>query len=143
MGKEIKMDKVGIFYWSGTGNTEAMARAMAEGAKAEAVSVSDATPEAAAGFEKLMLGCPSMGAEVLEEGEFEPFFAALEGGLSGKAVALFGSYGWGDGEWMREWEKRAEAAGAVLFERGLIVNEAPDEGALAGCRTFAERFAAS
>ena len=137
------MNNIGIFYWSGTGNTEAMARAMAEGAKADAVSVSEAKPEAAAQFEKLMLGCPSMGAEVLEEGDFEPFFTSLEGNLAGKSVALFGSYGWGDGEWMREWEKRVEAAGAKLFERGMIVNEAPDERALADCRAFAERFAAS
>ena len=137
------MSKIGIIYWSGTGNTEAMAKAMAEGAKAEAVNVADITPEAAAEFDKLLLGCPSMGAEVLEEGEFEPFFTALEGRLSGKRVALFGSYGWGDGEWMREWEVRVTAAGAKLFESGKIVNEAPDDGALSDCRAFAERFAAS
>ena len=137
------MSKIGIIYWSGTGNTEAMGKAMAEGAKAEAVNVADITPEAAAEFDKLLLGCPSMGAEVLEEGEFEPFFTALEGRLSGKRVALFGSYGWGDGEWMREWEVRVTAAGAKLFESGKIVNEAPDDGALSDCRAFAERFAAS
>ncbi len=137
------MSKIGIIYWSGTGNTEAMAKAMAEGAKAEAVNVADITPEAAAEFDKLLLGCPSMGAEVLEEGEFEPFFTALEGRLSGKRVALFGSYGWGDGEWMREWEVRVAAAGAKLFESGKSVNEAPDDGALSDCRAFAERFAAS
>ena len=137
------MSKIGIIYWSGTGNTEAMAKALAEGAKAEAVNVADITPEAAAEFDKLLLGCPSMGAEVLEEGEFEPFFTALEGKLSGKPVGLFGSYGWGDGEWMREWEARVTAAGAKLFESGMIVNEAPDDGALSDCRAFAERFAAS
>ncbi len=137
------MGKIGVIFWSGTGNTEAMAQAMAEGAKAEAVNVADITPDAAAEFDKLMLGCPSMGAEVLEEGEFEPFFTALEGQLSGKPVALFGSYGWGDGEWMRNWEERTTSAGAQLFESGLIVNEAPDDGALADCRAFAERFAAS
>ncbi len=137
------MGNIGIYYWSGTGNTEQMAKAMAEGAKAEAVEVSGTTSEAAAAFEKLMLGCPAMGAEVLEEEAFEPFFTALEGSLAGKAVALFGSYGWGDGEWMREWEKRVQAAGGKLFESGMMVNEAPDEDALNACRAFAERFAAS
>jgi flavodoxin I len=137
------MGRIGIIYWSGTGNTEAMAKAMAEGAKAEAVHVADITPEVAAEFDKLLLGCPSMGSEALEEGEFEPFFTALEAKLSGKPVALFGSYGWGDGEWMREWEVRVVAAGAKLFESGLTVNETPDDGALSACRAFAERFAAS
>ena len=137
------MGNIGIYYWSGTGNTEQMAKAMAEGAKAEAVEVSGTTSEAAAAFEKLMLGCPAMGAEVLEEEAFEPFFTALEGSLAGKAVALFGSYGWGDGEWMREWEKRVQAAGGKLFESGMMVNEAPDEDALNACRAFAERLAAS
>jgi flavodoxin short chain len=137
------MGNIGIYYWSGTGNTEQMAKAMAEGAKAEAGEGSGTTSEAAAAVEKLMLGCPAMGAEVLEEEAFEPFFTALEGSLAGKAVALFGSYGWGDGEWMREWEKRVQAAGGKLFESGMMVNEAPDEDALNACRAFAERFAAS
>ncbi len=100
------MDKIGVFYWSGTGNTQMMAEAIAQGAKVQAVGVSDVTAQAAAQYTKLMLGCPSMGAEVLEEGEFEPFFTELEGDLAGKQVALFGSYGWGDGEWMRDWEER-------------------------------------
>jgi flavodoxin I len=137
------MDKIGVFYWSGTGNTQQMAEAMAAAVGAEAVSVSDATPQDAAAYDKLMLGCPSMGAEVLEEGEFEPFFTQLEGGLSGKSVAIFGSYGWGDGEWMRDWEARVEASGAKLFEQGLMVNETPDDAALEECRAFAERFGAS
>ncbi len=133
---------IGVIYWSGTGNTQRMAEAIAEGAKVKATVVSDITANAAAGFDKLMLGCPAMGAEVLEEGEFEPFFIELEGQLSGKTVALFGSYGWGDGEWMREWEKRLQANGANLFEQGLMVNEAPDEATLGECRAFGQRFAA-
>mgnify|MGYP000874278593 FL=1 len=84
-----------------------------------------------------------MGAEELEESEFEPFFRELEERLSGKPVALFGSYGWGDGEWMREWENRAKSAGANLFEEGLIVNEIPDEAALEDCRGFGKRFTVS
>ena len=102
------MSKTAIIYWSGTGNTEAMATAIAEGAKEVnpetlCFSVSDISADDAAGYETLILGCPAMGAEVLEEDEFEPFFEALETKISGKNVALFGSYGWGDGEWMRNW----------------------------------------
>lgn len=104
------MSKTAIIYWSGTGNTEAMANVIFEGAKevnadTKLFSVDQITADEAKSYDNLILGCPAMGAEELEEGEFEPFFAELEGNLSGKNVALFGSYGWGDGEWMREWEK--------------------------------------
>lgn len=139
----MNMGRLGLFYWSGTGNTQRMAEAMAEGAKVKAVSVVGSAPEDAAAFDKLLLGCPAMGAEVLEETDFEPFFTALEGGLAGKQVALFGSYGWGDGEWMRAWEDRVRATGATLFEQGLTVNETPDDAALIECKSFAERFAAA
>ena len=136
------MDRIGVVYWSGTGNTQKMAEAVAQGAKSEAVAVADTTATAAAEYDKLLLGCPAMGAEVLEESEFEPFFAELEGRLSGKTVALFGSFGWGDGEWMREWEIRVRSAGANLFEQGLMINETPDEAALDDCRAFGARFEA-
>ena len=134
------MSKTAIIYWSGTGNTEAMAMAVAEGAKqvnpdAALFSVSDITADAAAEYDVLVLGCPAMGAEVLEEDEFEPFFTELEGKLNGKKVALFGSYGWGDGEWMRSWEERVIASGAALVGgEGLIVNEAPDDDAIEQCK---------
>ena len=137
-----------MIYWTGTGNTGAMAQAVADGAKsagaeAELLTVSEISADAAAAYDKLALGCPAMGAEVLEEGEFEPFFAALEGKLSGKKVALFGSYGWGDGQWMREWQERTEKAGAVLCGEGLIVNEAPDEAGLESCRALGARLASA
>ena len=134
------MSKTAIIYWSGTGNTEAMAMAVADGAKqvnpdAALFSISDITADAAAEYDVLVLGCPAMGAEVLEEDEFEPFFTELEGKLNGKKVALFGSYGWGDGEWMRSWEERVIASGAALVGgEGLIVNEAPDDDALEQCK---------
>lgn len=129
------MGKIAVVYWSGTGNTEAMAKAVAEGAGAELFSVSEIDAQKAASYDKLALGCPSMGSEVLEEDEFEPFFTELEGQLGGKKVALFGSYGWGDGEWMRDWQGRAAAAGAQLAGgEGLIVNEAPDDDGLASCK---------
>ena len=142
------MSKLAVIYWTGTGNTGAMAQAVADGAKgagaeAELLTVSEISADAAAAYDKLALGCPAMGAEVREEGEFEPFFTALEGKLSGKKVALFGSYGWGDGQWMREWQERTEKAGAVLCGEGLIVNEAPDEAGLESCRALGARLASA
>ena len=90
----------------------------------------------------LALGCPAMGAEVLEEAEFEPFFTELEGLLGGKKVALFGSYDWGDGQWMRDWAQRADSAGANVYQdEGLILHLTPDEEGLEQCRTFGAGFA--
>lgn len=141
------MSKIAVVYWSGTGNTEAMANAITAGAKGAGAdvtsfNVADITADQAAGYDKLILGCPSMGAEVLEEIDFEPFYTDLEGKLSGKKVALFGSYGWGDGEWMRDWQGRVERTGANLFEEGLILNEMPDAEGLEMCEAFAKRFVA-
>lgn len=142
------MEKIAVIYWSQTGNTKAMAEAVAEGAQkagaqTKLVSVAEITPEEAAGYDKLALGCPAMGDEVLEETEFEPFFLDLEGALSGKKAALFGSYGWGDGQWMRDWQERAAADGIRLYQgEGLIVHETPEEKDLKECRKFGEGFAA-
>lgn len=132
------MRKTAIIYWSGTGNTEAMANAIFDGAKevnadTKLFSVDQITADEAKDYNNLILGCPAMGAEELEEGEFEPFFAELEVNLSSKNVALFGSYGWGDGEWMREWEKRVTDAGAKLANESVIVNDSPDEDAVTAC----------
>lgn len=134
--------KAAVIYWSMSGNTEAMAAAVAEGAKAAGLEVDlkhvgEISADEALGYDVLALGCPAMGAEVLEEGEFEPFFAELEGRISGKKVALFGSYGWGDGQWMRDWQARTEDAGADLAGgEGLMVHEAPGEDELAACRAL-------
>ena len=136
------MSKVSVIYWSGTGNTEAMAKAIVEGAKeagaaeVDLFQVSEITPEQALEYDVLVLGCPSMGAEVLEEGEFEPFFTTLEAKLAGKKVALFGSYGWGDGEWMRNWEASCKEDEADLIAEGVICNEAPDDEAIASCQAL-------
>lgn len=133
------MSKTAVVYWSGTGNTEAMANAVAEGAKAAGAEVTLFTAaEFEAGltdsFDSIAFGCPAMGAEVLEEDEFAPMFEACESKLKGKKIALFGSYGWGDGEWMRNWEERAKNDGATLVGgEGLIVNETPDDEALEKC----------
>lgn len=131
---------ISVVYWSGTGNTQAMAEAVADGireagAKASVTEVGAADAAALATEAAFALGCPSMGAEQLEESEMEPFVEELEPLVSGKKILLFGSYGWGDGEWMREWAKRMKDAGAVLVrEEGVIANEAPDDKALAECR---------
>lgn len=126
--------KTAVIYWSGTGNTEAMAKAVAEGAGAELFTVSDFSGSVE-DYDAVAFGCPAMGAEVLEEDEFEPFFSSVEDKLNGKKVALFGSYGWGDGEWMRNWEERVKADGAVLVNgEGLIANETPSDDDLENCR---------
>ncbi len=133
--------KTAVIYWSGSGNTEAMAKAVAEGAGAELFNVSEFSGDVAE-YDRLAFGCPAMGAENLEESEFEPFFAENEDKLSGKKVALFGSYGWGDGEWMREWAERVKNDGAVLVnDEGFIVNEAPDDAALADCKALGAKLA--
>ena len=130
-----------VIYWSGTGNTEAMAKAVAEGAGVEAVSVSDFSGDAAS-FDALGLGSPAMGDEVLEESEFEPFFAGIEGKISGKKILLFGSYDWGDGQWMRTWEDRVKAAGAELINgAGIISNLEPSDEILAQCKELGKKLA--
>ena len=134
------MSKIAIVYWSGTGNTEQMAQAAAEAAGAELFSVSDFSGDVA-DYEAVLLGCPAMGAEELEESEFEPFFAANESKLSGKKVGLFGSYGWGDGEWMRNWEETCKADGAILACDSVICNDAPDDNGIAECEALGAALA--
>ena len=137
------MSKVAIVFWSATGNTETMANCIAEGAGANGtiVSCAEMTPAKLAEFDVVAFGCPAMGAEQLEESEFEPMFTACEGRLSGKNIALFGSYGWGDGEWMRSWESRCNDDGANLACESVICNEAPDDDALAACRELGASLA--
>jgi flavodoxin short chain len=137
------MSKTAVIYWSGTGNTEAMAKAIENGLKEAGadvalLSVEKAGADAAEAYDKLALGCPSMGDESLEGDIFEPFFASVEGKLKDKKIALFGSYGWGDGQWMRDWQERTAKSGAVVFEEGFIQQEAPDESL---CAAFGKRFA--
>ena len=134
------MKKAAVIYWSGTGNTEAMANAVLEGMKAAGAVASLLTPDqvtdaSLSGVSSVAMGCPAMGSEVLEEMEFQPMFDACKRSLGGKRVALFGSYGWGDGQWMRDWCERVKEDGAVLFsEEGLICNETPDDDVQAACR---------
>ncbi|MGN1223768.1 MAG: flavodoxin [Ruminococcus sp.] len=133
--------KTAVIYWSGTGNTEQMAAAIAEGAGAELFAVSDFNGTVS-DYDRIAFGCSAMGDEVLEESEFEPFFAAIESALNGKTIALFGSYGWGDGQWMRDWEERVKADGAVLLNgEGLIVNEAPSDSDLELCKALGAKLA--
>ncbi len=138
---------VSVVYWSGTGNTRAMAEAVAEGIKeageeAVVLEVGGADAKSLASEDAFALGCPSMGAEQLEETEMEPFVETLEPLVAGKKILLFGSYGWGDGEWMRDWSQRMENAGAVLIrDEGVIANEAPDDEALQECRAAGKDLA--
>lgn len=133
--------KTAVIYWSGTGNTEAMAAAIAEGAGAELFSVSEFAGDID-NYDAVAFGCSAMGDEVLEESEFEPFFESIESKLNSKKIALFGSYGWGDGEWMRKWEDRVKSDGANLINgEGLIVNEAPSDDDLETCRELGKKLA--
>lgn len=132
--------KAAVIYWSGTGNTEQMAQAIADAAGAELFAVSDFSGSIA-DYDRIAFGCSAMGDEVLEEDEFEPFFASIEGDLSGKTIALFGSYGWGDGEWMRTWEDTCRSDGAVLVCESVICCEAPEDDALAQCKKLGATLA--
>jgi len=132
------MSKIAVVYWSGTGNTQQMAEAVAGGAKkagaeAELMFVSDFTADMMDNYDAVAFGCPSMGSEELEDSEFQPVFEACEAKLSGKKIALFGSYGWGDGEWMRTWADTCKNDGAALAAEPVICNDAPDDDALAQC----------
>ncbi|MBR4169967.1 MAG: flavodoxin [Lachnospiraceae bacterium] len=135
------MSKVAVVYWSGTGNTEQMADAVKKGAEENGgmVSVFDAdafSADQVAEYDAIAFGCPAMGVEVLEESSFDPMFTAVEGSLSGKKIALFGSYGWGDGQWMRDWEDRCKNAGAQLVCESVMANNAPDEETLNACKNL-------
>lgn len=135
------MSKVAVVYWSGTGNTQAMAEAVAKGAEGELFSAAEFDASKIEDYDAIAFGCPSMGAEQLEESEFEPLFESCKPALKGKKVALFGSYGWGDGEWMRSWEERCNDDGANLVCDSVICNDAPDDEALASCRKLGAALA--
>ena len=130
--------KIAVVYWSGTGNTESMAQSVAAGAVAAGAEATLLTADvfgaaSVADYDAFAFGCPAMGDEVLEEVDFEPMFSAVEGELAGKKVVLFGSYGWGDGAWMRDWEDRCRAGGMVLAAQSVICQDAPDADACAAC----------
>lgn len=140
------MKKIAVVYWSGTGNTEAMARAVKEGAESNGAEVTVLTAaefdaSLADSFDAIAFGCPSMGAEQLEEEEFEPMFSSVENKLAKKSIALFGSYGWGDGQWMRDWEERCIASGAKLAFDSVICNGTPDDEAIVNCNALGAALA--
>lgn len=141
------MDKIYVVYWSQTGNTQEMAEAVGKGIvssgkEAVVIEVADASADDLKDAKGFALGCPAMGAEVLEESEMEPFVTEIEKIASGKTIALFGSYGWGDGEWMRDWTDRMSNCGAnVLNGQGVICQDAPDETILAECEALGKQLA--
>lgn len=133
--------KTAVVYWSASGNTEAMANAVAEGAKAAGAEVtvietSDFSADKVDEYDAFAFGCPAMGDEVLEETEFEPMFADCEDKLAGKAVVLFGSYGWGDGQWLRDWEERCKGKQITLKADSVMCQEMPDDDGLEECRNL-------
>jgi flavodoxin short chain len=140
------MANILLVYWSGTGNTEIMAEKIKEGLEQQGATVDFKTvdqvePDDVSSYDKVVFGCPSMGVETLEEDEFEPFFEQVESLLSGKKVALFGSYGWGEGEWMDAWVERTQATGAQLFDDGLRINSTPSSEEEEKCVQFGADFA--
>ena len=140
------MSKVAVVYWSGTGNTQAMADLVAEGAKEAGAEVDVLTSAEFSAdqmdqYDAIAFGCPSMGAEQLEESEFEPMFDQCRAKLNGKKIGLFGSYGWGDGEWMRSWEKDCDDAGISLVCESITCCEAPDDDVLAACQAMGRKLA--
>lgn len=140
------MNKILIVYWSGTGNTEKMATFINEGAQSQAAqtllkSISDIKPSEISSYDTIVLGCSSMGSEQLSD-EMESFVSYIEANLANKKVALFGSYGWGDGEWMRDWEDRIRRCGAKLIaDEGLIVMGEPDGDSANACTDFGKKIA--
>jgi flavodoxin short chain len=142
------MSKLAIVYWSGTGNTEMMANLVAEGAKKSGADVTLYSPDEFSktiiqDYDKIAFGCPSMGSEELEDTEFEPMFSAVESLLKDKVIGLFGSYDWGDGEWMRTWQEACKSDGAILIDNGVISQDAPDEEASEACRQLGAKLAAA
>lgn len=140
------MSDVAVVYWSDTGNTEAMAKLIVEGVEsagktADLIQAADFSADKVGDYSAIAFGCPAMGDEVLEEDTFEPMFAAVEGSLNGKKIALFGSYGWGDGQWMRDWVDRVNNDGANLVQ-DLIANEYPDDTASQQCKDLGAKLAA-
>jgi len=138
------MNKVAVIYWSGTGNTETMANAVAEGAKAAGADVdllTCADVNGVDGYDAVALGCPAMGSEELEDGEFLPMLETIEPALPGKKVVLFGSYDWGTGEWIENWEARCAEKGITLAAESVKANNAPDDAALAACKALGAAIA--
>ena len=140
------MSKVAVVYWSGTGNTEMMAQKVAEGAKEAGAEVSvltcaDFSADDVDAYDAIAFGCPAMGDEVLEDTEFEPMFDGCKDALKGKNIALFGSYGWGDGEWMRNWEDSCKEIGANLVCDSVICQEEPDDEATDACKALGAALA--
>ncbi len=140
------MSKVAVVYWSGTGNTAAMAQAVSDGASATGAEVKiipadQFSKDNVAEYDAIAFGCPAMGAEQLEESVFDPMFEDVKGSLSGKKIALFGSYGWGDGEWMRLWEADAKGVGANLACESVMANNAPDDEAVEACKGLGRALA--
>lgn len=140
------MEKVLVVYWTGTGNTEMMAEKITEGLILEGLDVTlrqvdEIDIDEALTYEKIVFGCPSMGLEILEEDEFEPFFEGIENQLDNRKIALFGSYGWGDGEWMDAWIERVQDLNLNLFEPGLKINSTPSPEEEEDCLQFGREFA--
>ncbi|HEY8443517.1 MAG TPA: flavodoxin [Clostridia bacterium] len=141
------MSKILIVYWSGTGNTEKMAEligqgAASSGAQVDIKNVALATPDMIDNYDVVALGSPAMGVEVIEEDEMEPFVESIKDKVAGKKLALFGSYDWGDGEWMESWKERMTDYGAIVADT-LIVHLTPEGESEQECVRLGEKLASN
>lgn len=135
------MSKVAVVYWSGTGNTQAMAEAVAAAASAEVFTSDEFSADQVGNFDSIAFGCPSMGAEQLEEESFQPMWDSVKDNLAGKKIGLFGSWGWGGGEWMTTWKDECDGLGLTLVSEPVMCQEAPDDAALAECDALGKALA--
>ena len=139
------MKKIAVLYWSGTGNTEIMAKKIAEGALnnktiVELMNIENASNKDIINSDLIAIGCPAMGAEELEDSEMIPFIESIKDYVSNKKIALFGSYGWGDGTWINDWKIEMEGYGAIVVLDSLMINETPNEKDIVKCRLFGENL---
>lgn len=139
------MRKVAVVYWTGTGNTQAMAEKVMAGAESAGAEVTerfagDFRAEDVSKYDAIAFGCPAMGVEVLEESVFQPMWDSIKGKLDGKKIGLFGSYGWGSGTWMKNWYGEAESLGADVVGH-IACENAPDESVSAECEALGRKLA--
>lgn len=139
------MKKTAVIYWSGTGNTEAMANAVLEGMKAAGAEATLLTPDqvdasALSDYDAIAFGCPAMGSEELEYDEFQPMWDEVKETLGDKKVVLFGSYSWAEGEWMDNWKADADEVGVNVVD-SVICYDAPDDEGEAACRALGAELA--
>ncbi len=135
------MSKVAVVYFSSTGNTEIMANKISDGAKeagneTNVFSCSEFDVSTVNDYNAIILGCPACGSEELDDSEFLPMFEGIKSDLAGKKVGLFGSYGWGGGEYMNTFKQECESSGIAIIGEPILAENTPDSDAEEQCINF-------